>query len=74
MGIVVAVHGSLIKMTSGNWANAVITTDFFDPSGPTGAGYPIIGYSSPVAIGQASPHVVSRPVTQAQIDSQDLGR
>ena len=74
VGIVVAVRGSLIKMTSGNWANAVITTDFFDPSGPTGAGYPIIGYSSPVAIGQASPHVVSRPVTQAQIDSQDLGR
>ena len=74
VGIVVAVRGSMIKMTSGNWGNAVTTTDFFDPTGPTGAGYPIIGYSSPVAIGAASPHVATRAVTQAEIDSQDQGR
>ena len=74
VGIVVAVRDGKIKMTSGNWANAVITTDFFDPSGPSGAGYPIIGYASPVAIGAASPHVAARSVTQAEINTQDLGR
>ncbi len=78
VGIVVAVRGSMIKMTSGNWGDAVITTDFFDPAGPSGAGFPIIGYSSPVAVGAARPHAASAhsggAPTQGQINSQDQGR
>ena len=78
VGIVVAVREGKIKMTSGNWEDAVITTGFFDPTTDVGAGYPIIGYASPVAIGAAVrhaavPRAASVP-TQAQIDSQDQGR
>ena len=67
-----------IKMTSGNWSDAVFTTGFFDPRGPSGARYPIIGYTSPVAVGAASPHLASgsetiSSVTQAEINTQDLG-
>ena len=83
VGIVVAVRDGQIKMTSGNWANAVITTGFFDPAGDTGAGYPIIGYSSPVAVGGASAKLLapkaalpsmSPTITLDMINSQDQGR
>ena len=79
VGIVVAVRADgEIKMTSGNWSDAVFTTGFFDPRGPSGARYPIIGYTSPVAVGAASPHLASgsetiSSVTQAEINTQDLG-
>jgi hypothetical protein len=79
VGIVTAVKNGKIQMTSGNWGNAVIITPFFDPTSDPGAGYPIIGYISPVAIGTAkatSLHasVTTRSVSQAQINSQDHGR
>lgn len=78
VGIVTAVNGAgQIDMVSGNWGDAVIDAGFFNPAGPNGAGYPIIGYVSPVAASSGSlrPSAkVSAPaVSLAEINTQDQG-
>jgi CHAP domain len=79
VGIVTAVNGAgQIDMVSGNWQDAVMDSGFFDPAGPNGAGYPIIGYITPVAQGSGAlrPATTLAPsqVSQAEINTQDQGR
>jgi hypothetical protein len=79
VGIVTAVNSSgEIDMVSGNWGDAVMDSGFFDPSGPNGAGYPIIGYITPVAASQGSARRAASLAptathTLAEIDTQDQG-
>ncbi len=49
VGIVTGVRGGEIDVVSGNWANAVEDEGWFNPVGSTVAGYPLIGYTSPVS-------------------------
>jgi len=79
VGIVTAVNGSgQIDMVSGNWGDAVMDSGFFDPAGQNGAGYPIIGYITPVAKGPGALRPASTlapsQVSQAEINTQDQGR
>lgn len=78
VGIVTAVNGAgQIDMVSGNWGDAVMDSGFFDPAGSNGAGYPIIGYVTPVAGSTNALRPLSSMapsgISLAQINTQDHG-
>jgi hypothetical protein len=76
VGLVVAVQGSKIEVVSGNSGDAVQDSGFFDPSTSSIGGYPIVGYSSPLAVTSAAPHALSLPTVQVPlslINTQDGG-
>jgi hypothetical protein len=78
VGIVVGVKGGQIDVVSGNGDNHVYDSGYFNPATSTLGGYSIVGYTSPIPAAAQAPHLAPNfaapPVSQAQINTQDLGQ